>query len=99
MELTVGDVVTTRLEVLGCKPGTRGVVYETYPDFDIPGKMGASIIFENGDYDGFSIKDQELFLKEEHIQYIPFYIRDYKFTNVMKLSRDFRNDFWGEIFR
>ena len=98
MELIVGDVVTLRTEVLGCKPGTRGVVYETYPDFDIPGKKGASIIFENGEYDGFSVRDQEMHLKEEPIMYIPFYIRDYKFTNVMKLSQDFRNDFWGEIF-
>jgi len=98
MELRVGDVVTLNTDMLGCTPGTRGVVYETYPDFDIPGKTGASIIFENGEYDGFSIRDQDLFLNEESVRYIPFYLRDYKFTNVMKLSQDFRDDLWGEIF-
>lgn len=98
MELKIGDVVTTSVDILGCKPGTRGVVYETYPDFDIPGKTGASIIFENGEYDGFSVHDQGMFLNEELVQYIPFYIKDYKFTNVMKLSQDYRNGFWGEIF-
>ena len=98
MELKVGDVVTTRLEVLGCKPGTRGVVYEIYPDFDIPGKMGASVIFENGEYDGFSIRDQELFLNKESVKYIPFFIREYRFTNVMKLSQDFKNGYWDDVF-
>jgi len=98
MELNVGNVVTVKSEILGCKIGTKGVVYNLYPDFDEPMRFGASIIFENGKYDGFSVNDQELFLNEESVKCIPFYIRGYKFINVMKLSQDFEKDYWGEIF-
>ena len=97
--MKIGDVVTLNTEMLNCKPGTRGVVFNIYQDFDDPSKEGVQIIFENGNYDGFSVVDQELFLDEEDVRYIPFYIRDYKFTNVMKVSRDFEKGFWDEIFR
>lgn len=97
--LEVGDVVTLSTSVLGNKPGTRGVVYDVYEDFDDQTKRGASIIFENGNYDGFSYEDQQIMLNEEDVKYIPFWVRDYKFINVMKVSEDFRNGFWDEIFR
>lgn len=99
MNLKVGDVVTTALEVLGCNPGTRGVVYEVYEDFDDPEKTGASIIFENGNYDGFSAEEQDIMLNEEKVAYVPFRIREYKFENVLKLTQDFKNGVWDEIFR
>ena len=94
----IGDVVTLNTEMLGCKPGTRGVVFNSYTDFDDPTKNGVQIIFENGQYDGFSASDQHVFLESEHVDYIPFYIRGYKFENVLKVSRDFVNGFWDEIF-
>ena len=34
MKLNVGDVVALNMPMLGCNIGTRGVVYETYQDFD-----------------------------------------------------------------
>jgi len=98
MELNVGDVVTLAVPVLGNDIGSMGVVYNTYTDFDDDTKEGISVIFENGEYDGFSFDDQEVYLNEENVKCIPFYIRGYKFTNVMKLSQDFEKDFWGEIF-
>ena len=99
MNLNVGDVVTNTLNVLGCRPGRRGVVYDIYDDFDIPEKNGVSIIFENGKYDGFSYEEQHLMLKQEPAARIPYKIKDYKFENVMKLSQDYKNGFWDEIFR
>ena len=75
MNLKVGDVVTLALELLGCKPGTRGVVYDVYQDFDDPSKQGASIIFENGNYDGFSAEEQIIFLFPEYVKYVPNQIR------------------------
>jgi len=99
MNLNVGSVVTLAMPMLGCKPGTRGVVFNLYPDFDDPKKKGAQIIFENGNYDGFSAEDQDTFLNEENVRYIPFYIREYKFENVLKVSKDFREGLWDEIFR
>ena len=94
----IGDVVTLNTAMLGCNPGTRGVVFNSYTDFDNPAETGVQIIFENGEYDGFSASDQNTFLEPENVEYIPFYIRDYKFENVMKVTRDFVNGFWDEIF-
>lgn len=98
MDLKIGDVVTLAVAVLGNSTGTRGIVYDTYTDFDDDTKCGAGIIFENGEFDGFSFDDQDIFLNLENVRYIPFYMRDYKFTNVMKLSQDFKKGFWDEIF-
>jgi len=95
----IGDVVTLTLDCLGNSPGTRGVVFNRYPDFDDMNKMGVQIIFENGEYDGFSYEDQQVFLKREDVQYIPFSIREYKFENVTKMSLQFKNGYWDEIFR
>ena len=39
MKLEVGDVVALNMPMLGCEIGTRGVVYETYKDFDDKGVM------------------------------------------------------------
>jgi len=97
--MKVGDVVTLNTEMLGCRPGTRGVVFNTYQDFDDSSKEGVQVIFENGNYDGFSVTDQKLFLQDEYVTYIPFFVREYKFENVMKVSQDFENGFWDEIFR
>jgi hypothetical protein len=97
MKLQVGDVVTLNTPMLGCQKGTRGVVYEVYQDFDESAKTAASIIFENGEYDGFSAEEQEVFLNEEKV--FPYQKRDYKFENVMKLSEDFRNGYWDDVLK
>jgi len=98
MKLKVGNVVTLAMPMLNEEIGTRGVVYDTYDDFEDKGEKGASIIFEHGNYDGFSYEDQQVFLNEEKILFVPFYIREYKFENVMKLAQDFKKGYWGEIF-
>ena len=98
MELKVGDVVALAMPMLKCDPGTRGVVYDVYEDFDDHKREGACIIFENGEYDGFSFEEQNLYLNIENVLFIPFYIREYKFKNVMKLSEDYKKGYWDEIF-
>ncbi len=105
MGLKVGDVVTLAIPMLGCNPGSRGVVINTYEDFDQhvsamgdPDKVGVQVIFENGEYDGFSVEEQGIYFNEEQVEYVPFYVLDYKFTNVMKVTEDFNNGFWDEIF-
>ena len=98
MNLKIGNVVTLTTSILGNNPGTRGVVFNTYTDFDDNTKEGVSIIFENGEYDGFSYEEQKIFLQLEDVKFIPFYIREYKFSNVIKLSRDFENGLWDDIF-
>ena len=96
MNLTVGDVVALNMPMLGCEIGTRGVVYETYEDFDNKNLKGASIIFENGNYDGFSVEEQGVFLVKENV--FPYQKKPYEFSNVMKLTEDFIEGYWDQIF-
>jgi len=98
MKLNVGDVVTLAIPMLGCNTGTRGVVFEVYEDFDDSSKQGAQIIFENGDYDGFSYEEQQMYLNEETV--FPYQKRhDYVFENVITVSRDFRNGYWDDVLK
>lgn len=99
MKLKVGDVVTLAMPMLGCTPGTRGVIYDIYEDFDDPRREGVCVIFENGEYDGFSFEEQNLFLNNETVTFTPFFVKEYKFENVMKLSQDFKRGLWDDIFR
>jgi hypothetical protein len=80
--MKIGDLVALNMPCLRNPIGAVGVCYETY---ELCGPGGASFIFENGNYDGFSKLDQEIWLT---------YIGQsnaftYNFTNVMTLSRDF----------
>jgi hypothetical protein len=90
----VGTLVKLKEQCLGNPSGTRGYVYDTYPDFTFPGKQGICIIFPNGSYDGFSWDDQLIFLdllfsKETDLKY--------SFTNVMKLSHDFDRGVFSKV--
>jgi len=58
--------------------------------------LGAQVIFQNGDYDGFSIKEQILFL--EDVGFIRKY-SEYVFKNVIKVSEDFEKGYWGDIWK
>lgn len=87
--LQVGSVVRLRVACLGNPKGTLGVCYEEYV---LGGRDGYSIIFENGNYDGFSGEDEACYAEIkrylEVIGYAPK-LSDYQFTNVMRLSMDF----------
>ena len=89
--LTIGNVVKLKTELLGNEPGTLGIVYDEY---EFHGRneswKGVSIIFTNGEYDGFSEEEQELFL--EFVEHKHDF--RYQFSNVMKLSRDFEAGFF-----
>lgn len=77
--------------MLGNPAGSIGYVFAEYEDFDGEGGSGIQIIFENGNYDGFSVEEQELFL--DYVGYVPEY-QSYEFTNVMELYRDFNAGYW-----
>ncbi len=91
--MIVGTVVKLRTKFLDNMSGTKGICYETY---DIGQQGGASIIFENGKYDGFSPEEQKEIL-------IPLGFNEdlmnYKFQNVMKLSEDFEEGVFDLIFK
>jgi len=86
----VGSLVRLDVPCLGNGVGTVGVCYEVY---ELGGCQGYSFIFENGRYDGFSPDECESFLTE-----VGSYPLTYKFENVIKLDRDFRNGKFDLIF-
>jgi len=88
----VGMKVFTKVQVLGNPVGTIGYVYQEYTDFDDPEKLGVSVIFKNGRYDGFSAMEREYFLDEKEI--VPDFA-NYEFKNVITLVCDnFNNNYW-----
>jgi len=83
--LKLGQSVTLTKAMLGNAVGTLGFVVEEY------GEDGVMIIFQNGEYDGFSRDEQERYLKigEVNSRY-----SSYQFQNVLKLSDDYRRNYW-----
>lgn len=92
--MKTGTVVKLKINCLGNNPGTRGVVFEEY-DLGEPG--GSQVIFENGEYCGFSPDEQKDFFDD----YCGFdnEISNYHFTNVIQLSRDFLKGKFDDIFK
>ena len=81
--LIVGDIVKSTCEILDNPEGTEGIVYEEYY---IDKDRGVSVIFQNGEYAGFSSTEQSLYLKRVGHEHE---LSGYEFENVMKVSRDF----------
>jgi len=81
----VGDLVTVLRPVLDNPAGSLAVVYEIY---NIGKGPSPSLIFQNGQYDGFSARDRELFgvMKVGH----DATVAGYHFKNVLQLDADFR---------
>ena len=90
--MKTGTVVKLKINCLGNEPETIGVCYEEY-DLGEPG--AGSVIFENGNYDGFSPDEQEQFLVKIGFDYN---VANYQFTNVFKLSQDFENCKFNSVF-
>lgn len=90
--MRIGSIVKLKYACLGNSSETFGIVYEIYSDFEGSG-IACSVIFENGEFDGFSVRDQEEFF--EYVKDVNF---SYTFTNVMKLSKDFDNGVFSKIF-
>ena len=89
--MQIGDQVTLTRAMLGNDVGTIGYVFTEYTDFDDRKKVGVQIIFKNGNLDGFSVKEQENYLK--FVRHVNQY-ENYIFNNVMQVERDFRKGYW-----
>ena len=90
-EMKVGTLVKLKTALLGNPAGTIGVCYEEY---DLGEGSAGSVIFPNGNYDGFSPQEQEKFLEVigGHLG-----CSMYEFTNVMKLSTDFQDGVFAGV--
>ena len=60
--MNIGDQIQLTRAMLGNEIDAIGYCYEEYPDFDDPTKNGVSVIFENGNFDGFSAWEQMTYL-------------------------------------
>lgn len=87
----IGSKVRLKVECMRNPMGSPGIVYETYKDFDHPGKEGISVIFQNGEYCGFSYDEQQMFFKEDGLERSCL---EYKFTNVMQLVTDLNRGYF-----
>jgi hypothetical protein len=88
--MRIGTLKRLTQPCLGNPAGTVGVCYEVYiidEGTDLCTPPGASFIFPNGEYDGFSDRDAKMFF-DDWEGFCPE-LQNYQFTNVMKLSRDF----------
>jgi hypothetical protein len=90
-EYMVGTAYALKVNMLGNLAGTIGYVFNQYEDYDDKTKLGVQIIFPNGEYDGFSAKEQERFL--EVVGYKWEYCT-YQFTNVIQVGIDFAKGYW-----
>lgn len=87
----IGNVYNLKESILNNKINTLGCCYELYNI----GHPGISVIFANGNYDGFNYDEIDEFLNYE---YFSDKHGNYPFTNVMQLTRHFNNGFWDDIF-
>ena len=82
----VGMVCSVGRRCMNNREGALAVVYENY---DFEGRMfGVSMIFQNGNYDGFSEEDMQIF-EVNPVRLNP-HLAKYKFQNVGQLSDHFR---------
>lgn len=87
----IGWMFRLKVAMLGNQAGAVGYVFNQYPDFDDPNEIGVQVIFPNGDFDGFSVEEQKLFLEPIHpvLEYA-----GYEFKHVIQVSRDFEAGYW-----
>ncbi len=90
--LEVGDIVTLKKDLLGNPEESEGVVYDKY---NLGEKGGVSVIFENGEYDGFNVEEQKEYLERiGHEESLASYV----FTSSINLRQDFDNGVFDSVF-
>lgn len=87
----IGDVYKLKQYMMGNDEGSIGYVYDEYPDFNDPREKGVCVIFENGEYCGFSKDETDAFL--ELVGHEPLY-EGYQFKSVIFLSMDYEEEYW-----
>ena len=90
MDLVVGSKVLLKKSMMNEKEGSVGYAFSEYDDFDGLG-TGVQIIFQNGSLDGFSVKEQNLYLENLGVDQR---FSMYDFKNVNQVYSDWRKGYW-----
>jgi hypothetical protein len=93
----LGNVVKLKVDCLGNKVGTLGVVFHDYGD-------GYQAIFENGNYDGFSTVHTMPNGQIEADYFLDVIDQDalissYNFKNVIQVSWDYNSGIFDHIWK
>ena len=90
MDVKNGTLVRLNQPCLRNPKGALGVCIDRYL---LDNRPGYQFIFENGETDGFSNDDCNLFLEK-----IGETMEMYNFKNVIKLDTDYRNGYFNSAF-
>lgn len=90
----VGEVYKLKKPIMGNDIGIIGIVYHNI-NFNNNNNVIKMIIFENGEYCGFSSDEVNEYL--DLVNYDVFY-SSYNFINSFILSKDFDNGYWSMGF-
>lgn len=88
--MQIGKIVKARVSTAVCDKGEYGVCYEVY---ELDGRLGCSVIFEKGRYDGFNPDEVGKMLTV--LSSVAHDVGGYQFVNVTRLSADY----WAGVFR
>lgn len=95
--LRVGDVVVVERACMRNHPRARALVVEEYDRGDTEGgRYGVTLLFENGEFDGFSPTDVEIF-GVVYVAHNPK-LAAYKFVNVTRLESDYHRGVFAAAF-
>jgi hypothetical protein len=94
LELAVGDIVVVGKPCMGNPAGARAVVIEEY---DLGRGASWTLLFQNGNFDGFPPRDLALF-DVSHVGHHPA-LASYHYTNALRLTADWRNGFFAQVWR
>jgi hypothetical protein len=91
----VGEVYRLKDPLLGNNVGAIGVVYDQHNLTGNPDDIIKMIIFENGEYCGFSPEE-----RNEYLLLVNYDVNfsGYEFINSFKLENDFENGYWDILF-
>jgi hypothetical protein len=92
-EFPIGMRCSVGVPVLGNPAGSPAVIYEHYR---IGERRGVSLLFPNGNYDGFSSESLQIF--DVQPKGLIRSCADYQFTNVIRLRDDFNRGLFEQAF-
>ena len=91
--LGVGTLVVAKHDTGVCRKGEVGLCYHVSA---VDGSPCFGILFEYGDYDGFTLEEVERFLSVSETVFEP--LANYQFDSTLQLVDDYRRGKFASVF-